>query len=562
MTTSSSIVSRIFIDLDGSEVQRPIMQKLIELVVDQHSHLPDMFTIRFRDPGLELLDDGPFDLTKEVEIKAAKQDGEQVTLIKGEITAIEPVFNEGMIMEFMVRGYDPSHRLYREAKSQAFLNVKDSDLAEEIARGANLLSEVDPTSTVYDHVFQPNQNDLSFLMDRAWRIGYECFVSEGTLYFREPPGENASVELTWGEDLLSFRPRMTLAEQVDEVIIRGWDIDRQQAIVGRANAGNLYPDIQESQDGASWANSFGSGKRIFVDQPVVNQAEADTLATARMDEISGSFIDAEGVAFRRPDIKAGQKIRIEALGNRFSGSYLVTNASHVYTTRGLKTIFTVRGSRSGLFIEQVTSQEKGNRWPGVVTAIVTNTDDPNDWGRVKVKYPWLSDDTESDWARVLGIGAGPQSGLFIMPDVEDEVLVIFGYGDFSQPFVLGGLWNGQNEIPSEGAGAASGEKPQVRTWHSSSGHLITMYDNTENKIEVATAGGQSIILDDANTKISLTTNGGLTITLDDNSSTISFDSGSAVEVTASGNFKIEAGGNIDLQAGGQVNIQGVMVNIN
>jgi hypothetical protein len=55
MTTPSRIVSRIYIDLDGSEVQRPIMQKIIEVQVDQHSHLPDMFTVRFRDPGLELL---------------------------------------------------------------------------------------------------------------------------------------------------------------------------------------------------------------------------------------------------------------------------------------------------------------------------------------------------------------------------------------------------------------------------------------------------------------------------------------------------------------------------
>lgn len=562
MTTPSRIVSRIYIDLDGSEVQRPIMQKLAEVVVDQHSHLPDMFTIRFRDPGLELLDEGPFDLTKEVEIKAAKQDGEMVTLIKGEITAIEPVFNEGMILEFMVRGYDPSHRLYREVKSKAFLNTKDSDLAEEIARNAGLQTQIDTSSTVYDHIFQANQSDLAFLMGRAWRIGYECFVSEGKLYFRTPPSEDAEVTLTWGDDLLSFRPRMTLAEQVDEVIIKGWDVDRQEPIVGQAENGNLYPDIEESQDGASWASGLGTGKLVIVNQTVLNQAEADILASARLDEISGAFIDAEGVAFRRPDIKAGQKVRLEALGNRFSGAYLVTNATHVYTTSGLKTTFNVRGSRTGLLNEQVNHQEPTPRWPGVVAAIVTNTDDPNNWGRVKVKFPWISDDAESDWARVLGIGAGPEAGLFALPEVDDEVLVIFGHGDFNQPFVLGGLWNGQNEPPPEASGAASGEKPLVRTWHSRSGHWIAMYDNADNKVEIVTAGGHSLLLDDANSKISLTSSGGLTLTLDDNGSKISFEGSSEVEFNTSGNFKLQAGGNIDIQASGQTNIQGAMVNLN
>jgi phage protein D/phage baseplate assembly protein gpV len=562
MTTPSSIVSRIYIDLDGSEVQRPIMQKLIEVQVDQQSHLPDMFSIRFRDPGLEILDNGPFDLTKEVEIKAAKQDGEQVSLIKGEITAIEPIFKEGMILDFLVRGYDPSHRLYRETKSQAILNTKDSDLAEQIARDAGLQPEIDATSTVYDHVFQHNQSDLAFLMQRAWRIGYECFVSDGKLYFRQPPSESANITLTWGDDLLVFRPRMTLAEQVDEVLVKGWDVDRQEAIVGQANQGELYPEVGESQDGSSWSRNFGTGKKIIVNQPVTSQAEADILASARLNELSGAFIDAEGLAFRRPDIKAGQKVRLEALGNRFSGTYLVTNATHVYTTEGLKTTFCVRGSRTGLLNEQINMREPITRWTGVYTAIVTNTDDPNDWGRVKVMFPWLSNDAESNWARVLGIGAGPEAGIFVIPEVGDEVLVVFGHGDFSQPFVLGGVWNGQNALPPEGSGAPTGEKPLVRTWTSRSGHRISTYDNADDKVEIISAGGHSIILDDANSKIEFTSSSGLTITLDDNGSKVSFGGSSEVEVNTSGNLKLQAGGNIDLQASGQVNIQGAMINLN
>jgi phage protein D len=538
------------------------MQKIIEVQVDQHSHLPDMFTIRFRDPGFDLLDDGPFDLTKEVEIKAAKQDGEQVVLIKGEITAIEPVFQEGMILEFMVRGYDPSHRLYRETKSQAVLNSKDSDLAEQIARDAGLQTEVESTSTVYEHIYQHNQSDLAFLMQRAWRIGYECFVSDGKLFFREPPSGSAPIRLTWGEDLLSFQPRMTLAEQVDEVIVRGWDIDRQEPIVGRANRGSLYPDIEEQQDGSAWASTFGNGKLVFVNLPTTSQSEADILAAARLDELSGAFVEAEGIAFRRPDIKAGQKVQLEALGSRFSGTYLVTNATHVYSAQGLKTTFSVRGTRSGLLQEQTCHFQPVDRWPGVYTAIVTNTDDPNDWGRVKVEFPWMSEDAESDWARVIGTGAGPESGFFVIPEVGDEVLVVFGHGDFSQPFVLGGLWNGQNDLPPEGSGAPSGEKPQVRTWHSRSGHHISIYDNADNKIEIGSAGGHSIILDDANSKIEIASAGGLAISLDDNGSKVSFDGSGEVEINTNGNFKIQAGGNIDLQASGQVNIQGAMINLN
>jgi phage protein D/phage baseplate assembly protein gpV len=555
MPNQSELASQISIKVDGADVQQPVLVQVCRVVVDQHSHLPDLFTIRLYDPRLELLDNGPFDLTKEIEITADTPSGETLVLIKGEITALEPNFQEGMIAELLVRGYDKSHRLYRETKSVAHLNKKDSDLASEIAQAAGLQAEVETTNTVYDHIYQHNQSDLAFLMKRAWRIGYECFVDDGKLYFRKPPSGGNGVTLTWGNDLLSFRPRMTLAEQVDEVIVKGWDVENQSAIVGRAQQGNLYPQVEENRNGAEWAGSFGTGKMVIVDQPVDSQAEADALAAARLDEVSGAFIEAEGLALRRPDVKAGQSVTLEALGERLSGTYLVTSATHMYSNEGHKTTFTVKGSRTGLLAEQLLHKRPSDRWPGVVTGIVTNTDDPKDWGRVKVKFPWMTDDAESGWARVLGVGAGPDAGFFVMPDVDDEVLVTFNHGNFNQPFILGGVWNGQHSLPPEAAGAASGEKPLVRTWHSRTGHWMAMYDDADNKTEIVTAGGHSVVLDDANSKVTITSSGGLIVEMDDSSSKIKIESGNEIEVKATGNMKLEASGNLDLK-GAQVNLEG------
>src|SRR5512140_975449 len=104
MPDTADLTSQIYILIAGTEVQRNILQQIIEVTVDQHAHLPAAFTIRLHDPGLELLDKGPFDLTKEIEIKAEKEDGSKISLIKGEITALEPSFGEGMIAELTVRG--------------------------------------------------------------------------------------------------------------------------------------------------------------------------------------------------------------------------------------------------------------------------------------------------------------------------------------------------------------------------------------------------------------------------------------------------------------------------
>jgi phage protein D/phage baseplate assembly protein gpV len=555
----NEIASQVSIKIDGNDVQPEIMDKLANVTVDQHTHLPDMFTLRFYDSDLQLMDSGPFDLTKSVEISAAKTDNTQVTLVKGEITALEPDFGENMTPEFVVRGYDPTHRMFRETRTRTFLNTKDSDLAQQIASAAGLQTEIETTNTVYDHVFQSNQSDLTFLMQRAWRIGFECFVTDNKLYFRKPSNTGAaSITLQWGSDLKYFRPRMTLAEQVDEVIVRGWDVTKKEAIVGKAESGNLYPSIEESKDGKTWASSFGRGKKIVVEQPVVSQAEANVLASARLDEISGAFIDAEGMATRRPDIKAGEKVKLENLGQRFSGEYLVTNATHVFSPEGLKTVFRVTGSRTGLLSEQVNQQMPVDLWNGIVVGVVTNSDDPSNLGRVKLKFPWLSDDAESNWARVASVGAGPDCGFFAVPQVGDEVLVAFEHGDFNYPVVLGGLWNGQDKPPEDGTGAGSGEKPLVRVIQSPNGHKIIMYDNAEKKIEIITTDGRSITLSDKDRKIIVKTSN-VDMTIDDSDLKIK---GVNISIEADAQIKIKASAGIDIESSAVTNIKGSVINLN
>jgi len=559
MPEHSELASQIRIKINGTEAQPDVMANVASVEVDQHAYLPAMFLIRMQDPDLEMIDNGPFDLTKEIEISAQTPDGEWSDLIKGEITALEPEFQEGMIAQLAVRGYDKSHRLYREAKTRAHLNKKDSDLATEIAQSAGLQADVESTSSVYNHIFQHNQTDLAFLRQRAWRIGYECYVDDNKLIFRKPSARESAATLAWGDTLLSFHPRMNLAEQVDEVIVRGWSVDEKSAVVGRARQGALYPRIQEPRDGASWASAFGSGKRIIVDQSVSNQAEANKLAEARLDEISGAFVQAQGEALRQPDIRAGKAVTLEGLGERFSGTYLVTSARHTYTAEGLKTSFNVKGTRTGLLLEAVRGPNMAAQYPGVVPAVVTNSDDPQNLGRVKLQFPWMSEEAESSWTRVVGAGAGPEAGFMIIPEVGDEVLVAFEQGHFNRPYVLGGLWNGQHALPPT---AASGnEKPLVRSWHSRTGHHITVYDNADNKIEIVTNGGQMLVLDDANQKITITSSSGMTLTFDDGGGKFSIE-GNQIEIKADGSLKIEAGANIDLQAGGQVNIKGAMINLN
>ncbi|MCU0484572.1 MAG: VgrG-related protein [Anaerolineales bacterium] len=585
------LASQIKVKVDGTELKQDVMDDLKFAQVDQHVLLPAMFMLTFLlKPDLKLLDGSQFDLGKEIEILSLDPDrnNQAVSLMKGEITAIEPSFGEGMIAELTVRGFDKSHRLFRETKSKSWLNVKDSDIASKVAGSAGLSAQVDATSQVFEHIFQHNQTDMEFLMQRAWRIGYECFVQEGKLYFRKPPTSGSGGTLTWGKELTSFDPRLSTAEQVSEVEVRGWDGLQKKDIKGNASSSQTNPQIGFGKWGGEAAQkAFGKGKLILVDQPVVSKADADKLAQARLDELNGAFVEADGECFRSPEVTAGKIVELKGLGKRFSGKYLLTNVKHTYSVeRGFITTFHVRGTRTGLLVEQMLHEAPTDRWPAAVPAIVTNNDDPKKLGRVKVKFPWLDPLQESNWARVASAGAGKQRGMNVIPEVNDEVLVTFLFGDFDYPVVLGGLWNEVDELPPAlKQSGVSGGKVQTRGLQSRVGHRILLYDSdNELKIEIISKEDRSIsIVDKPEGLIEIKTKNSSIKMTDDklniktqsdsivdamgnvkikSASLVEIEGGTNLIVKSNANMKIEAAGNIDIQASGMVNIKGAMINLN
>ena len=114
---------------------------------------------------------------------------------------------------------------------------------------------------------------------------------------------------------------------------------------------------------------------------------------------------------------------------------------------------------------------------GVVTGVVTNIEDPDSMGRVKVMIPRMTGQSdESAWARVATFMAGPGRGAFFLPEVDDEVLLAFEYGDPSMPYVIGALWNGQDAPPETN----SDGKNDIRVIKSRSGHkMISKFQKVE-----------------------------------------------------------------------------------
>jgi len=209
-------------------------------------------------------------------------------------------------------------------------------------------------------------------------------------------------------------------------------------------------------------------------------------------------------------------------------------------------------------LRDVINQEpRGARIFGVVVGLVTNNQDPDGLGRVKVRFPWLSDVDESFWARLAAPMAGKQRGTYFLPEIDDEVLVAFEHGDVRFPYVLGALWNGQDVPPvTNGDG-----KNNIRVIKSRSGHVVKLNDEDgKETIEIVDKSKKnSIVIDSANNTITVTTDKDITLSAAQGTIKLTAQN---VEITSSNTTKLNSSGNMNVEAGGTMTVKGATVNIN
>jgi phage protein D len=613
-----------------------IKDYLVRTVVDTSLHRPDMFELTFLDREGAVLTLSMLNIGAEVSISVGQMPDE-TELIVGEVTSIEGDY-DNLSHYTIIRGYEHSHRLQKARRSRTFLDSSDGDIARKVAKDAGLkLGDISDPGVTHKYVAQVAQTDWEFLKGRAAEIGYDVRVVGGKFTFGPAPGMPAgglggmadaaagalgfgANTLTFGGNLRWLRPRVTSGGIVPEAEVRVWDPDGVAVVSSVAPLKTKSADIDEDPAALATAHgglipglpavsipglpSFGdvsNNAYAVVSHPLAwgsaAQSAADAVAKGTAEHVASSFAEAEGMVLSAPGVVAGAKVTLEKVPDPFAGDWYVTTARHTMEEEsGYQVRFEVSGrhdrSLHGLVSGSSENRRARGLIDGLVPGIVTDISDDQKMGRVKVALPWLAPDFETDWARVVMPGLGAGYGTVALPEVKDEVLVGFEFGDPRRAYVLGGLWNGNTKLELGGDPVKQGALGGMivkRGSVSRLGHKILVDDDGDGKVPPSKSGitigtkDDKIMIqyDEVNKKITILcdssappaaieikqngANGSITIEQAGANGTLTLKSGGNVNVEAAAPGKLTLKGGMGVAidgGGGMVELKGTQVKLN
>ena len=353
------------IEVEGKELDPKIIADVLSVTVTLELDAPASFQLTVnnwdtKNFAFKYTEGVIFDLGHRAHVELGYAD-KTVALVRGVITTMSPRFPEAGSPTLSITGID-SMVLLRDRKptgseQKQWIDKRDSDIAKDIAKRNGLAWEVEDSPLEHPIAVQKNQDDAQFLLERAKKIDFDCFIAmhgpqrRDTLFFVRPrdgrtSDANRVYQFEWGRNLISFMPTLTISRQVAKVTVRGWDSRNMVPIVTIATTADLpkpktknkrvrsAPDLVEKV--------LGRKQDIVVDANPQSKDEAREMAVAMLRQRAYTFITATMSVMGNPDLRAGDNVQVSGLGERFAGEYHITKAEHTFGAAGYMTQLTVR----------------------------------------------------------------------------------------------------------------------------------------------------------------------------------------------------------------------------
>jgi type VI secretion system secreted protein VgrG len=477
--SSSDIYVKAEVELDGSHIVTPISS----LTLNQYSNWHHSFEVRAALDTIEDRQQISFSRThdfigKTVKIAFKTQDGnKQYALFKGIITEVNLSRYGGSASDVVIRGYSPSILLDDGPHCMGFLEKSLKQIATRVTSlyPMNLVNpKVSPSSDPkISYVAQYNESAYNFLSRLASIYG-QWFYYNGTELIFGKLENQSPLTLSFGHDLMSFEAAMRIAPMKFEAY--SYDIKTQDVFKVDSSGETVAGLDNWGEKASAGSDSVYGVKQIYhVNENVPDASALRNVVLNRKSAIAGELVRFTGTS-ANPMLTIGSKVTIKG-GSRASmgddvtdyGTYTITQISHHSDGMGgyKNTFEAIPGTLEVPPYNNTVKQPVCETQP----AVVTDNQDPEKGGRVKVRFFWQKEGESTDWVRMITAQGGKNRGFYWLPELGDEVMVGFESENPSRPYILGSNYNLKNH-------SADRHEPKnhIKTIRTISGNEITFND--------------------------------------------------------------------------------------
>jgi type VI secretion system secreted protein VgrG len=403
------------------------------------------------------------------------------TLFKGLILEVRGTkFQDAFSGAIRFRGAGMDIQLDGDHHCRSFENKSMNDIVKEVNRAyaANLFDKTAVAarySELIPYVVQYNETNFQFLQRLAKTYG-EWFLVTGDnqFYFGDPPETKSN--LMHGKDLHEFSFSMRLNPA--KFSFSNYDSYKEEGI--EKNGSSVQPKtdsyLKNTLSGSD--EVYAQEEKFFFNMPVTKDKSDKELEAAVKTE-KKSRVAGMNLATGSSDnceLSLGGTVKIEGyVDNGKSsktinfGEYRIISLYHSLDEGGN---YLNHFEAVPVAIE-IPPHSNPHLFPICETqsAKVTDTNDPEEMGRVRVRFYWQSSKEQTPWTRIVTPYAGKNKGFFFIPEVGEEVLVAFENQNAEKPYIVGAHYNGKNK-PDDW----KGDKNYKKAIRTKSGHTIEFND--------------------------------------------------------------------------------------
>jgi Rhs element Vgr protein len=492
--------------------------------------------------------------------------GTEITIRAGYGDKDEPIF-KGLVVKLGMRiDGDNASRLHVYCQDKAvkmtvgrkcanYLDKSDSQIISTLASNHGLSVDVDSTDAVYGELVQYDCTDWDFMVARAEANGLLVIADDGQLSVKAPQTDGtAQLSVGWGTDLVSFQAEIDARSQLSNVAAVAWDPKTQAQAQGSASPQAL------NEQGNLKAGTLAEvvGAKDYTLRTAATLASDALNAWAKGRQVKAGLARIRGRMKFRGSAKAkvGELIELSGVGERYSGSVLVSGLEHQLADGAWFTQADFGLDPEWFTERQDVSSPHAAGWlpgaDGLQVGVVTQlADDPKGEQRIKVKTPVMDAESEGVWARLIQYSASKDFGSFFIPEVGDEVVLGYFNNDPSNPVVLGSLYS-SNRAPPYTITAEN----NIRSLVTRSKSKIEI-DDKDVVITIITTNKNKVVISDKDKSIELNDENGNKLKMSPSGVTI--DSPKDIKLTASGGISLQATGSITVTAQADVSVKGLNV---